>query len=147
MSNITADDVKDYLKRGGKFVGEIALDILGESINQAGERAFSDAIEIGIKNTIMALLDTNVSDDEIIRVLNKYWGINQDESEKRIAFEKGAITIDELKRYLQLQGFSDNEIHQFMFSNHASIKIRYNCDLWKLRHTPDKLMKEIQDLE
>ena len=73
MSNITGDDVKNYLKKGGKFAGEIALEILGESINQAGARAFSDAIEIGIKNTIMALLDTDVSDDEIIRVLNKHW--------------------------------------------------------------------------
>lgn len=146
MPNITADDVKDYLKRGGKFVGEIALDRLGESINRVGEEAFSDAIEIGIKNTIMSLLDTNVNDDEIIRLLNKYWGINQNEAEKRIIFEKGSLTIDELKRYLKLQGLSDNEIHQFMLSNRAAIKIRDNYNLWKLRRTPDRLIKEIQNL-
>lgn len=147
MSNITGDDVKTYLKKGGKFAGEIALEILGESINQAGARAFSDAIEIGIKNTIMALLDTDVSDDEIIRVLNKHWGINQNEAEKRIVFEKGSLAIDELKRYLKLQGLSDDEIHQFMLSNGASTKIRHNSNLWKLWHTPDRLMKEIQGLE
>lgn len=147
MSNITVDDVKKYLKKGGKFIEEFVSDILGEGVNQVGAKAFSDAIEIGIKNTIMALLDTNVSDDEIIRVLNKYWGINQNEAENRIIYEKGCLTIDELKRYLKLQGYSDNEIHQFMFSIRASTKIRQNSNLWKLRHTPDRLIKEIQDLE
>lgn len=146
MSNITSDDVKNYLIKGGKFIEEFALNILGESINQAGAKAFSDAIEIGIKNTIWALLDANVSDDEITRVLNKHWGINQNESEKRIIFEKGSLTIDELKRYLRLQGLSDNEIHEFMFSNSAPTKIRHNSYFWELRHTPDRLVKEIQDL-
>lgn len=28
MSNITGDDIKNYLKKGGKFAGEIALEIL-----------------------------------------------------------------------------------------------------------------------
>lgn len=147
MSNITANDVKNYLKKGGMFIEEFVLDILGESINQVGAKAFSDAIEIGIKNTIMALLDANVSEDEIIRVLNKHWGINQNEAEKQIVYEKGCLTIDELKRYLKLQGFSDDEIHQFIFSIGASTKIRHNANLWKLRHTPDRLIKEIQDLE
>lgn len=145
MSNITSDDVKNYLRSGGKFIEEFALNILGESINEAGAKAFSDAIEIGIRNTIWALLDTNVSDDEITCVLNKHWGINQNESEKRIIFEKSSLTINELKRYLRLQGLSDNEIHEFMFSNNASTKIRHNSYFWELRHTPDRLAKEIQD--
>ena len=29
MPNISDDDVKDYLKRGGKFVGEIAFRYIG----------------------------------------------------------------------------------------------------------------------
>lgn len=145
MSKITVDDVKNYLASGGKLIAELALDVYGESINRAGETAFSDAIEIGIGNTILALIDANVIDDEIIRVINKYWGINQDEAEKRIVFEKGNLAINELKRYLRMQGRSDNEIHQFMVTNRAAFKIRHNPHLWELRYTPNKLAEAIQE--
>ncbi len=126
---------------------KLHLDILEESINRISKKAFSDAIEISIKNTIMSLPDTNVNDGEIIRLLNKYRDINQNEAEKRIIFEKESLTIDELKRYLKSQGLSDNEIHQFMLSNRTAIKIRHNYTLWKLWRIPDRLIKEIQNLD
>lgn len=145
MPKISADDVKEYLETGGKIVAGLALKLYGESINQAGEAAFSDAIEIGITNTVASLYDTDVDDEEIIRVLNKYWGINREEAEERLLFEKYQSAIRELKRYLKMQGFSAKEIHQFMISNNASIKIKHSNELWKLRRKPDKLMKEVQD--
>jgi intein/homing endonuclease len=145
MSAISSDDVKEYLAAGGKFVAGLALKVYGDSINQAGEAAFSNAIEIGITNTIAALYDADVDDDEIIIVLNKYWGINRDEAEKRLVFEKGQAAISELERYLKMQGFSAIKINQFMKSNNASIKIRHSNELWKLRRKPEKLMKEVQD--
>jgi hypothetical protein len=145
MSEISSDDVKEYLAAGGKFVAGLALKIYGDSINQAGEAAFSNAIEIGITNTMAALYDADVDDDKIIRVLNKYWGINRDEAEKRLVFEKGQAAIRELERYLKMQGFSTIKINQFMKSNNAYIKIRHSNELWKLRRKPEKLMKEVQE--
>lgn len=91
-----------------------------------------------------ALYDADVDDDEIIRVLNKYWGINRDEAENRLVYEKCQAAIRELERYLKMQGFSAIEINQFMKSNNASIKIRHSNELWKLRRKPEKLMKEVQ---
>lgn len=144
MSKISSDDVKDYLETGGKIVAGLALKLYGESISQAGEAAFSDAIEIGITNTVAALYDSDVEDEEIIRVLNKYWGINRDEAEDRLIFEKSQAAIRELERYLKMQGFSSIDIKHFMKSNNVSVKIRHNNELWKLRHKPEKLMKEVQ---
>lgn len=144
MSKISSDDVKEYLATGGKIVAGLALKLYGDSINQAGEAAFSDAIEIGITNTMAALYDADVDDNEIIRVLNKYWGINRDEAENRLVYEKCQAAIRELERYLKMQGFSAIEINQFMKSNNASIKIRHSNELWKLRRKPEKLMKEVQ---
>jgi hypothetical protein len=145
MSKISGDDVKEYLATGGKIVTGLALKLYGDSINQAGEAAFSDAIEIGITNTMAALYDADVDDNEIIRVLNKYWGINRDEAEERLVFEKSQAAIRELKWFLKVQGYSVIEIDQFMRSNNASIKIRHNNELWKLRRKPEKLMKAVQD--
>lgn len=147
MSKISSDDVKNYLAAGGKTVVNFALKLYGDSINQAGEAAFSDAIEIGITNTMAALYDADVDDDEIIRVLNKYWGINRNEAEERLVYEKSQAAIRELERYLKMQGFSAIEINQFMKANNASTKIRHNNELWKLTRKPEKLMKAIQDLK
>lgn len=141
MLKINSDDIKEYWVLGRNLV----LKLYGDSINQAGEEAFSDAIEVGISNTIAALYDADVDGEEIIRVLNKYWGINRDEAEERIIYEKKQAAIRELERFLKMQGFSAIEINQFMKSNKALIKIKHNNELWKLRREPEKLMKAVQD--
>jgi hypothetical protein len=147
MSKIQIDDVKKYLATSGKIVADLVLKSYDDSKNQDKEEIFSDAIEIGIINTISALYDADVNDDEIIRILNKYWGINKDEAEERLIFEKFQAAIRELEGYLKMQGYSAAEIRQFMKSNQASIKIRHNNELWKLRRKPEKLMKEVQNLK
>lgn len=145
MVTINSDDVKGFFEKSGNVVASLALNIYGESLNQAGQKAFSEAIEIGIANTVAALFDTNVDDEEIIRALNEYWGINRDEAEGRLVFEKHQATIRSLKRYLKLQGFSAKEVSDFMTSNNALMKIKHNKELWKLRRKPEKLMNEVRN--
>lgn len=147
MSKISSDDIKEYLASGGKIVAGLALKLYGDSIDQAGEAAFLDAIEIGITNTIAALYDADVDDEKIINALNKHWGISSNEAEERLIFEKSQAAIRELERYLKMQGFSPLEIREFMKSNKALIKIKHNNELWELRRKPEKLAKAIQDLK
>ena len=78
-AKLTKADVVNYLKKGIKSVGALTLNIYGESLNQAGEQAFSEAIEIGIENTISALYDAKVNDKEICRVVSEHWGISYQE--------------------------------------------------------------------
>lgn len=40
MSEISSDDVKEYLAAGGKFVADLALEIYGDSLNQAERQPF-----------------------------------------------------------------------------------------------------------
>jgi len=141
---LTKTDVVDFLKEGGKLLGNLALSFYGETLNQAGEKAFSEAIEIGIENTIAALYDANVDDKEILRVVSEHWGIVLNEVEDRLIGEKQQATIRSLKQYLRLQGYSAREIESFMRDNMATTQIRHNKDLWKLKNTPAKLIKAIQ---
>ncbi|GEM_PF-1295476 len=145
MSKINSNDVKEYLAVGKEFIKDLFLNVYGDVINQEGEEAFSDAIEIGISNTMAALYDAEVDDEEIIRALNKYWGINRDDAENRLIYEKRQAAIRELEQFLRMQGYSAIEIKQFMKSNKVSIKIRHSNELWKLRRKPEKLMKEVQE--
>lgn len=141
---LTKADVVDFLKEGGKLLGTLALSFYGETLNQAGEKAFSEALEIGIENTIAALYDAKVDDKEILRVVSEHWGLALNDAEERLIREKQQATIRSLKQHLRLQGYSAREIEIFMRDNMATTQIRHNKDLWKLKNTPEKLVKAIQ---
>ena len=143
--NISKDDIQEYLATGGKVIGDFAVRVYGNSINPVGEGAFSDAVEIGISNTIASLYDVNIEDGEIVRGLNKYWGINSEEAEERLLFEKSQLVIRELRHYLKLQGYSSDESTEFIKNNKESVKIRHDKELGKLRDKPERLMKAVQD--
>jgi len=144
MSKTKMDIAMDYLVAGGKFFANIFSEVYNDRLDQEGEEAYADAIEIGRTNTIAALYDSDVNDDEIIRVLNKFWGITKDEAVERLLFEKRKAVYRELEHYLKMQGFSSADIIQFMRKNEVSSKIKYNHELLKLRRNPEKLMKEVQ---
>lgn len=141
---LTKDEVVDFLKQGGKLIGDLALSFYGETISQAGEKAFSEAIEIGIENTIAALYEAKVDDKEILRVVSEHWGLTFKEVEDRLIWEKQNSTIRSLKQYLRLQGYSTSEIDAFVKDTQATIQIRHNKELWKLKNAPEKLIKEIK---
>lgn len=143
-TKLTKADVVKYLKKGIKSVGALALNIYGESLNQAGEQAFSEAIELGIENTISALYDAKVNDKEICRVVSEHWGISYQQAEDRLVWEKQQATIRSLKQYLKLQGYSTTDINYYIRDNNISIKVRHDKDLWKLKDNPEKLLKMIE---
>lgn len=141
-TKLTKADVVNYLEKGIKSVGAWALNIYGESLNQAGEQAFSEAIEFGIENTISALYDAKVNDKEICRVVSEHWGISYQEAEDRLVWEKQQATIRALKQYLKLQGYSGIDIDSFM--RKSNVRIRHEKELWKLKDAPEKLFKALQ---
>lgn len=146
MSQIDSEVLKEYISKGGKAILNIARDIYGVSINEEGNRAFAEAIEIGIENTVAALYESKVEDEEIYNRLNQYWGICRDEAIDRLIFEKIQAPIRELKSFLKVQGLSSKEIQHFMIVNEVSKKLKKNPELRELRHKPDKLMKAVKEV-
>lgn len=143
MKNVTKDDVFNFFKTGEKFIGKFAIDVYGKVLNEVGEQAFSSAIEIGIENTFATLYDAKVEDRDILRVVCDHWGIAMEDAEERLVWTKQQAAIFSLKQYLKLQGYTENEIKSFMIEHEASIKIRHDKDLWKLKNNPEKLFKVI----
>lgn len=141
-TKLTKADVVNYLEKGIKSVGAWALNIYGESLNQAGDQAFSEAIEFGIENTVSALYDAKVNAKEICRVVSEHWGISYQEAEDRLVWEKQQATIRALKQYLKLQGYSGIDIDSFM--RKSNVRIRHEKELWKLKDAPEKLFKALQ---
>lgn len=81
---LTKADVVDFLKEEGKLVGNLTLNFYGKSLNQVGEKAFSEAIEIDIENTIAALYDAKVYDKKILRVVCEHRKLTLKEAENRL---------------------------------------------------------------
>ena len=147
MAKVSKDDIICTLKDGVHLLGVLAMRLYGESLNQVGEEAFSDAIQQGIENTIACLYAANVDDKTIIHVVSEQWGLKISEIEDRIVWEKEKATLQALKQYLRLQGYSDLEIEQFMKASNAGIKIRHEHELLRLKEAPQKLMEAIQKSE
>ena len=144
-SKIQIDKIKEYLSAGEKIIENIGLYLYGESLNQAGEKAFEEAIELGITNTISALYEAKVQDDEIIRVVNEYWGIDKGECLDRLLWEKKEACVRAIKHQLQLQGLSSQEISNFMLENKVRIKLRHDNTLWLLKNSPLKLIDLVSE--
>ena len=141
---IDKTDVIEILKDGSNLIGALALRIYGESLNRVGKQAFSEAIELGIENTIASLYDAKVIDKEIIRVVCEHWGISHQDAESRLVYEKQQAVIRSLRQYLKLQGYSSLEVNEFMCESKALVRIRHEKDLWKLKDAPEKLFKTLQ---
>ncbi|SES64766.1 hypothetical protein SAMN02910413_0275 [Pseudobutyrivibrio sp. C4] len=139
------EELSAFLK-GGLRNGLGALrEGIAEAHFERVDEAYFEAIEIGVSNTISALHDANVKDDEIIRVMNKYWGIPFAEAEDRLLIEKSESVKASLCHYLKLQGYSEQEIRRFMIHNNVGSKISNNKELWKLKNNPEKLMKAVEE--
>ena len=140
MKKLTEEVVAYYIKQGGTALLDVVRNVYADGAN----RAFEDAINIGIRNTVSALYEANVSEDKITHLLNKYWGIPMTEAEDRLLFEKSESVIRALRHYLKMQGYSQSDIKHFMFTNRARIKIKHDRELWKMKDNPEKLFKIVQ---
>lgn len=140
MEKLTGEVVAYYIKQGGTALLDVARDVYADGAN----RVFGDAINIGIRNTVSALYEANVSEDKITHLLNKYWGIPMNEAEDRLLFEKSESVIRALRHYLKMQGYSQSDIKHFMFTNRESIKIKHDRELCKMKDNPEKLFKIVQ---
>lgn len=117
---------------------------LQELMSEKESIAYSEGINIGIDMTISTLYEAGVKDKVIIDLLNKYWGIPRGEADSRLLFEKSQAPCREVKHFLELQGYSVDEISAFARKNFPII--RHECRLWDLRNDPEKLLKELEKL-
>lgn len=136
--------VVNTLKCGTTGLVNLALDLYDQTITKEGQKAFSEAIGVGIDNTITCLYAAKVPDQDIIRVVSTYWGLLPSDVEDRLIWEKSEAPIRNLKQYMRLHGSTESEIQQYMKQN--AVIILHNKELWKFTEKPEKLLNEIQKI-
>lgn len=143
---ITGEQIKNTIKNVGMiFVGTLAS-AYDNSINEAGQEAFENAIEIGISNTINAQIDSGVSDEKIQVSLEKFWGISREDAIQRIVICKKQLTMNVVKEYYRLKGYSDEQTRSIWIRNGYAIILKEHPELWPLWRNPEKLVAELEKI-
>lgn len=106
-------------------------------------KRFDEFIDIGIMKTIYALLDAEVADQEIKRVVSKHWNTSHDEFVSMLTDAKISAALDLVWENLQLGGYTAYEADEFLINNSIKIKLSQNHELLAYWNKPDKLIKAV----
>ena len=105
---------------------------------------FDEVVSIGIKKTVYALLDADVDDTVIQRVVIDNWDITYEDFIDVLIDAKKEIALYLLWQHLTLQGYTTNEAERFISSNGVEIHLSRNHELLKQWKNPEKIYKAVQ---
>lgn len=131
----------DYLASAGFFL----LDATREAVLRHEDESVQAERLAGMSTTVAALYDAKVKDDEIIRLIQKYYGVTHSDAQEQMRIEK---TIEhpcrELQSYLMREeALSVDEAREFII-NHGTVDMLIETrGLWKL--SPKELLNKIED--
>ena len=130
----------DFLAGAGYFL----LDTTREAVLRHDDETAQQEREAGISILTAALYESKTKDAEIVRLLQKYYGLRENEAQEQIRIER---TINypcrELESYLMsTEGLSQQEAQDYII-NHGTVDLlRQKRGPWKL--SPKELLKRIE---
>ena len=137
-------DKISFIGRAIDFVVGSFRSVIDDNNKKAHSEGYADAIILGIHNTIYALYEAGIKDDEIIRIAILTWDIPRNEAIELLCERKKYSALNALRNHLELKGYSEEKIKAFLRKTRAWPKIQENSDLWPLWRQPEKLYKEVQ---
>lgn len=98
----------------------------------------------GITAAGMALIESNVPYESIVTLLRKYWDISDAQArEYAVRCQTVEYPARKLGEYLQSQGWTSEEITQYLKDNSVKKKLRLDHELWKL--SPEDLIDRVEE--
>lgn len=130
----------NYLVDAGYFL----LDTTREAVLRHEDETVQQERVAGISILTAALYEAKIKDPEIIRLLQKYYGLRESEAQEQLRIEK---TINhpcrELEAYLMSEdAFSQQEARAYIIEHGTVDLLRQERSLWKL--PPKELLKRIK---
>lgn len=130
----------NFLAGAGYFL----LDTTREAVLSHDDETAQQEREAGISILTAALYESKIKDAEIVHLLQKYYGLRENEAQERIRIEK---TINhpcrELESYLMsTEAFSQQEAQDYIIDHGTVDLLRQERGLWKL--SPKELLKRIE---
>lgn len=141
----TRDMLFDLFNRGVTAVTEVCSDVLNDLISNERIEAFDQGIEIGIENTIRALIDASVHEDKKITAMQKSWGLSREDSAQKIGSIKRRIALEGLEEYLLCKGNSKIAVNKFKREYSVIIRLNHDESLIGLWNKPEQLYTKLLD--
>lgn len=139
------DMLFDLFNRGVTVVTETCSEVLNGIISDERIEAFDQGIEIGIENTIRALIDASVNEDKMITAIQKSWGLSREDSAQKIGSIKRKIALEGLEEYLLCKGKSKFAVNKFKQEYSAIIRLNHDESLTDLWNKPGQLYEKLLD--
>ena len=135
-----AKSFKDYFAGAGYFL----LDTTREAVLRHEDETVQQEREAGISILTAALYEAKIKDPEIIRLLQNYYGLRENEAQEQLRIEK---TINhpcsELESYLMSEDALSQQDAQDYIIDHGTVDLlRQERGLWKL--SPKELLRKIE---
>lgn len=130
----------NYLSSAGSFL----IDATREVVHRREDDAVQEERFNGTVILTEALLEARVKDDEIIRLIQKYYFLSEEEAERLLISEKTVnLPCKELETYLvRSEGYTRDETIDFIFEKGIPDFLRKNKGFWRL--SPGQLLSKIQ---
>ena len=130
----------DFLAGAGYFL----LDTTREAVLRHDDETAQQEREAGISILTAALYESKIKDIEIVRLLQKYYGLRDNEAQEHIRIER---TINypcrELESYLMsTEGFSQQEAQDYIIDHGTVDLLQQERELWKL--SPKEMLKRLE---
>jgi len=141
MFQINGDEMNENIKNGFIKAGEFVLDSLDDARQNTVDKIRSEGEEKeytnGLARFVKALVEIKTKDDEIERLLQKYWDYPAEEATKILSYYRIEYHKEEFMRYLRRNGYTTQGVREYCMSHSVFLEISHNPELHK--KTPEQL--------
>lgn len=143
---IDSDQIRAAVKEGSTAFWEWVREVADRRTLEEREAAFRDAVEIGIENTVRALLLADVPADRIVSATHDVWGVPKDEVAHMACSLRHKIALEKLDEFLIASGKSERDASAFFTEYAVRFRLMRDDRLLGMWNKPDKLYNALMKL-
>ena len=135
---INSANFKEMASGFGMKMLEAFRDAFDGLVSQECEDVFWRTVELGIENTMRALVEADVEDSAMVSALCEVWGLSRKEAAERVAW---------LKEFLLLKGKRSEAVEKFCREYAVQKRLNNDDSLLELWDKPEQLYAELSHMD
>lgn len=144
---INSANFKEISSRCGEGLLETFRGAFDGLVSQECEDVFLRTVELGIENTMRALIEADVEDGSMVSALCEVWGMPRKEAAERIVWLKRKVAIERLKEFLLLKGRRGEVVDKFCREYAVQKRLSNDDSLLEFWDKPDQLYIELSHMD
>lgn len=143
---INSANFKEMASRCGEEFLETVRGAFDGLVSQECEDIFLRTVELGIENTIRALIEADVEDGSMVAALCEVWRLPRKEAAERVVWLKRKVAIERLEEFLLLKGKRSEMVDKFCREYAVQKRLRNDDGLLEFWDKPEQLFIELSHM-